>query len=342
MIEDTMQEIRQLIVGDKSLNIVITTHHKPDADALGSSLGLYHYLSGLGHKATVVSPTDYPFNLCWMPGEKGVINFEEDEKKAVSLVNNADIVFCLDFNDLKRINDLGPIVGECNALKVMIDHHRNPVGFDDARYWTIHTSSTAELIYDFIVSNGHQSHLTKDIASCIYAGIMADTGSFRFSSTSSHTHRIAAELIDLGADSAKIHALLLDNFSLERYRLMGYVLYEKLEIFPEYNTALVHLTHDELVRFNVRTGDTEGFVNFGLGIKGIVFSALIIDRSVMVKMSFRSQGNFPCNDFAASHFNGGGHLNAAGGASHESLEETVNKFKALLPAYKNLLVNDEA
>ncbi len=338
MIEDNTEGIRPFLNSGSGSNIVITTHHKPDADALGSSLALYHYLVKLGKKVTVVTPTDYPVNLHWMPGNDTVINFEAEAEKAASLVEAADLIFCLDFNDLSRINDLGLLVEKSDAKTIMIDHHRDPSGFDDYRFWTIETSSTSELIYDFIKSNDGAELIDTDIASCMYAGIIADTGSFRYSSTTSHTHRIAAELIDLGVDSAKIHALLLDNFSLNRYRLMGYVLYKKLTVYPELKTALVSLTQEELMKFNIQTGDTEGFVNFGLGIKGIVFSALIIDRSVMVKMSFRSQGRFPCNEFANAHFNGGGHLNAAGGSSKESLETVLEKFKNVLPTYKDLLL----
>ena len=338
MIEDNTEGIRPFLNSGSGSNIVITTHHKPDADALGSSLALYHYLVKLGKKVTVVTPTDYPVNLHWMPGNDTVINFEAEAEKAASLVEAADLIFCLDFNDLSRINDLGLLVEKSDAKTIMIDHHRDPSGFDDYRFWTIETSSTSELIYDFIKSNDGAELIDTDIASCMYAGIIADTGSFRYSSTTSHTHRIAAELVDLGVDSAKIHALLLDNFSLNRYRLMGYVLYKKLTVYPELKTALVSLTQEELMKFNIQTGDTEGFVNFGLGIKGIVFSALIIDRSVMVKMSFRSQGRFPCNEFANAHFNGGGHLNAAGGSSKESLETVLEKFKNVLPTYKDLLL----
>jgi phosphoesterase RecJ-like protein len=337
-LEDTTEGIRPFLNSGSGSKIVITTHHKPDADALGSSLALYHYLTKLGKEVKVVTPTDYPVNLHWMPGNDSVINFEDAKELATELVNDADIVFCLDFNDLSRINDLGVIVEQCEAKKIMIDHHRDPSGFDNYRFWTINTSSTCELIYDFIISNDGEELIDEDIAACIYAGIIADTGSFRYSSTTSHTHKIAASLIDLGIDSAKIHALLHDNFSLSRYRLMGFVLYKKLVVYPELKTALVTLTQEELLKFNIQTGDTEGFVNFGLGIKGIVFSALIIDRSMMVKMSFRSQGTFPCNEFANKHFNGGGHLNAAGGASKDTMDNVVNKFKHVLPDYKSQLL----
>ena len=335
--EDILESIRPCLTRGEQQKIVITTHHKPDADALGSSLGLYHYLNGLGKDVTVVSPTDYPEFLHWMPGNQEVVNFEVEPDRASELAMEADIVFCLDFNDLSRINRFGYVVGDSPAVKVMIDHHRDPSGFDDYRYATIHTSSTSELIYDVIAKFGGQEVFNKDMASCLYAGIMSDTGSFRFDSTSSDTHRKVANLIDAGAESAKIHALLLDNFSLDRFKLMGYVLYHKLEVIPEYNTALVHLSREELQQFNVKTGDTEGFVNFGLSIQGVVFSALIIDRTVLVKMSFRSSGQFPCNEFASNHFSGGGHRNAAGGSSNEKLEDVVKRFKRLLPQYATYL-----
>jgi phosphoesterase RecJ-like protein len=339
LLEDSTQHILPQLLSGPKQDIVITTHHKPDADALGSSLALKGFLDQFGHQVTVVSPTDYPNFLFWMPGHEDVVNFEKEETRAQDLALNADVIFCLDFNNLKRINRFGYTVGDSKAKKVMIDHHQDPFGFDDYRFWTIQTSSTCELIYDLIAKYDHLDKINQDIASCIYAGIMTDTGSFRFSSTTSHTHKVAAHLIDLGVDSAKIHALVLDNFSMSRYKLMGYVLYKKLEIIPELNTALVYLTQDELRRFNIQTGDTEGFVNFGLGIKGIVFSVIIIDRQEMVKMSFRSQGTFPCNEFAGKYFSGGGHRNASGGSSRDTLENTVSKFREVLPLYKDLLLD---
>jgi bifunctional oligoribonuclease and PAP phosphatase NrnA len=336
-LEDTIEKIIPYLSKGYRHKIVITTHHKPDADALGSSLGLYHFLKKQDKEVTVVAPTDYPGFLHWMPGNDEVVNFEEDADRATLLASEADIIFCLDFNDLKRINRFGEIVESSNALKVMVDHHRDPKGFDDFRFWTINTSSTAELIYDLIVKYGGSSTFDENIASCLYAGIMSDTGSFRFDSTTSHTHRSVAELIDNGAESAKIHALLLDNFTLNRFKLMGYVLYKKLQIIPEMNTALVYLSSEELHRFEIKTGDTEGFVNFGLSIEGVVFSALIIERTGLVKMSFRSSGQFPCNEFASKHFDGGGHRNASGGASKDSLEEVVKRFNETLPQYIDYL-----
>lgn len=337
-IEDNTQGLENLISSDQSTRIVITTHHKPDADALGSSLGLYHFLKSRGLNVQVISPTDYPSFLKWMPAEEHVLNFEEFPEQASELIEEADLIFCLDFNDLSRINDMGSLVDRSGALTVMIDHHRNPAGFDTHRYWTIHTSSTSELIYNFILKFGSEAELTKEIGDCLYAGIMADTGSFRFSSTSPATHRIVAKLMEHGVVPHEIHSHLNDNFTLDRFKLMGYILYEKLELIPEFNTALISLSRAELQKFNIQTGDTEGFVNFGLGIQGVKLSVLIIDRTKLIKMSFRSKDDFPCNELASKYFSGGGHLNAAGGSSEEPLEAVVNRFKQILPEYADKLV----
>lgn len=326
-----------LISPGSGSKVVITTHHKPDADALGSSLALYHFLAEEGLDVRVITPTDYAHFIAWMPGNDKVLIYEGHEDEAEKLTMEADVIFCLDFNDLSRINEYGKVVEASSAVKVMIDHHRSPGGFDDYRFWTIDTSSTSELIYEFILKCAGDEVIDKNIADCIYAGMMADTGSFRFSSTSARTHEIVAALMRKGMNPTPIHEAIQDSFSLRRYRLMGFVLYEKLHLIPEYNTALVYLTREELQKFNVQTGDTEGFVNYGLGIEGVKMSALIIDRTKLVKMSFRSKGNFPCNELASKHFNGGGHLNAAGGASHDTLENVVRKFKEVLPEFAEFL-----
>jgi len=337
-LEDNTSSIVGQLKKGTDAKVLITTHHKPDADALGSSLGLWHFLVNRGIDAKVVTPTDYPHFLHWMPGESEVINFEQQTEKSADLVDQADIIFCLDFNHLHRINDLGVLVGASKATKIMIDHHRAPQDFDDYRLWTIETSSASELVHKFISNCDGLDEINKDIASCLYAGIMTDTGSFRFSSTSSNTHRVIADLIDHGAVNFQIHEAISDNFSFRRFRLMGYVLYKKLLILKEYNTALVALSKEDLEMFNVQSGDTEGFVNFGLSIKGIKLSALIIDRTKLVKMSFRSKGDFPCNELSAKFFNGGGHLNAAGGGSSETLEAVVEKFREkVLPFYSEQL-----
>jgi phosphoesterase RecJ-like protein len=320
-----------------SPKIVITTHHKPDADALGSSLGLYHFLAEMGIASTVVSPTDYGDFLTWMPGEKAVINFEAEETKAIKCVNDADIIFCLDFNALKRIHKLGEYVAASKAKKVMIDHHLEPENFADYSLWTTKVSSTCELIFQFIELLGETDKITSDIASCLYAGIYTDTGGFRHSTTFPSTHTAVAVLLGKGAEPTKIVEAIHDNYSESRMRFIGYCLDDKMQILREYNTALICVTAEELKRFNVITGDSEGLVNYGLSIKGIKFSVIIIDRTVARKMSFRAKGVFPANEFARKHFNGGGHYSAAGGESQETLEATEQKFKEALKEYKSIL-----
>lgn len=336
-VQDNTDKLITKLHGSESLNIVVTTHHKPDGDAMGSSLALYNYLKQFKHKVTLITPTDYPRFLHWMPGHNDVIIYENNEKRCKAVTNEADYIFCLDFNDLKRINEYGPIVGNAKAEKIMIDHHREPADFDHYRYWTYEASSTSELIYEFIKKCGHTDKITPQIADCLYTGIMTDTGSFRYRGTSSNTHRTIAELIDKGAQNSLIHELVYDSNTMLRLKMMGFVLYEKLEILHAYNTALVYLTREELARFDIKTGDTEGFVNYGLSIEGIKLSVLIIDRTKLVKMSFRSKGDFPCNEFARDHFDGGGHKNAAGGQSTETLEATIIRFTEVLALYKDKL-----
>ncbi len=328
-----------MLLAKPSPKIVITTHHKPDADALGSSLGLYHFLKQLGVASTVVSPTDYGDFLKWMPEENTVVNFEADEAKATTLVNEADFIFCLDFNALKRINRLGEMVAASKAKKVMIDHHLEPESFADYQLWTTKTSSTCELIYDFIVLLNETDKINGDIGSCLYAGIMTDTGNFRHSTTFPSTHKAVAVLLERGANPNAIVEAIYDNYSENRMRFIGYCLNDKMQILHEYNTALICVTAEELKRYKVITGDSEGLVNFGLGIKGIKLSVLIIDRTVARKMSFRAKGNFPANEFARKYFNGGGHFSAAGGESSDPIDAVEAKFKAAINDYKDLLAS---
>lgn len=320
------------------IKIVITTHHKPDADALGSSLGLFHFLSRLNLKATVLSPTDYGDFLKWLPGEMSVINFEDDKTRGATIVQEADLIFCLDFNALKRINDLGALVQASKAKKVMIDHHLEPENFADYSLHTVKASSTCELVFHFIEQLGEVELINKDIASCLYAGIMTDTASFKHSSTYPSTHRVAAVLLEKGAEPNKIFEAIYDNYSADRTRFIGYCLNEKLQILEEYHTALICVSADDLKKYNIITGDTEGLVNYGLTIKGIKLSVLVVDRTVLRKMSFRAKGDFPANEFARAYFNGGGHFSAAGGESSASLDEVEQKFKNALKDYKHLLV----
>ncbi|MFN4972745.1 MAG: DHH family phosphoesterase [Bacteroidota bacterium] len=317
---------------------MITTHHKPDADALGSSLGLYHFLQKIEIDAAVISPTDYGDFLKWLPGEDNVINFEEQTDRATQLVHEADWVFCLDFNSLKRINEMGKLVEHSAAKKVLIDHHLEPETFADYGLHTAKASSTCELVFMFIEQFDGVELMDKTIASCLYAGMMTDTASFKHSSTYPSTHRVAAVLLEKGAEPNKIYEAVYDNFTADRTRFIGYCISQKLQILEEYHTALICVTADELKKFNSTTGDTEGLVNWGLTIKGIKLSTLIVDRTVLRKMSFRAKGDFPANEFARKYFNGGGHFSAAGGESTDSLETTEEKFKTALKDYRHLLI----
>lgn len=322
--------------------VVIITHFKPDADALGSSLGLCLYLKKRGHHVSVITPSDYPEFLEWMPGNDEVVVFQK-EKPTIpgDLIRNAEVVFCLDFSSLNRIDALGEVVSSSAAKKVLIDHHLEPERFADFEQWDGTAASTAELVFQLIEECGDTALIDADIANCLYAGIMTDTGGFRHSNTTHKQFRIAGELVALGADPYRISKLIYDNNSIERLRLMGYVLSTKLNVIPEFRTAYMVLSAEELKRFGSQTGDTEGLVNYGLSIKGIKLSVIISDRRDNIKLSFRSLGKFSVNDFARAHFSGGGHRNAAGGQTQLSLEETVNKFVSLLPQYRDQLLTDE-
>jgi phosphoesterase RecJ-like protein len=320
-------------------HVVITTHHKPDGDAMGSSLGLYKYLIQKGHHVKVITPTDYAFFLHWLPNNAEVLIYTEKQEEAAQLIAAADLIFCLDFNSLSRINEMGELIRTAAGQKVLIDHHMEPEEFHDYRLWDINACATAQLVFDFIVSVMEEPDLIdKDIATCLYTGIMTDSGSFRFPNTTSRVHHIVAELIDRGAENWKIHQLVYDTFSENRLRFLGNCLLNKLEVLPEYNTAIISVNKEELKRFHIGTGDTEGIVNYALTINGMRLAALIIERHEHVKLSLRSTGHFPANEICKKYFNGGGHQNAAGGNSTEPLGQVITKLKTILPEYKNLLI----
>ena len=319
--------------------IIITTHHKPDGDALGSSLGLYNYLIQKGHHVKVITPTDYPDFLHWMPNNTEVIIYTEAQEESAELVKDASLIFCLDFNSLSRINELGELVRASSAKKIMIDHHLEPEDFDDYRHWSINACAAAQLVYDFIVNQLEDKQgINKEVATCLYTGIMTDSGSFRFESAGAVVYRIAADLIELGAEHAKIHQLVYDNASENRLRFLGYCLSNKLEVLREFNTAIISVSKAELAKYHSATGDTEGIVNYALSINGIKLAAFIAERPDKVKLSLRSTGDFPANEICKKYFNGGGHRNAAGGAMDKSLEEVVAELKRILPEYKTQLL----
>jgi phosphoesterase RecJ-like protein len=319
--------------------IVITTHHKPDGDAMGSSLGLYNYLIQQGHHTTVITPSDYPDFLSWMPGDESVIIFTEQTDKSAALIADADIVFCLDFNNLSRINEMGELVRAAKAYKIMIDHHLEPEDFDDFRHWDINACAAAQLVYTFIVDVlNNKALINKDVATCLYTGIMTDSASFRLPNTTSKVHRVVADLIDAGAPNSRIHELVYNSASESRLRFLGHCLTNCLEVLPEFNTAIITVNKHDLEKYDVNTGDTEGIVNYALSIASIRLAAFIVERGDKVKLSLRSKGDFPANEICKLYFSGGGHRNAAGGQSSASLQEVVNQLKLILPEYKKLLI----
>lgn len=334
-----IEEVKQLLINPKK--IVIVSHRNPDGDAYGSSLALYHYLLKLNHKVTVVSPNDCPDFLKWLPNQDKVVVYEENVREASELLQDAEIVFTLDFNALHRVGDqMQKVLEGINPTFIMIDHHEQPDDYAKYCYSDPLIASTSEMIYHFIDQLNGLENLDKDIASCIYTGIVTDTGSFKYSATSSTTHLIVAKLMDLGIDHTKIHNRLYDTNSFNRLQLLGIAL-NNLKVLNEYRTAYITISQHELNSFNFKKGDTEGFVNYGLSVKGVVFAVIFIEdqKQGIIKISLRSKGKFSVNEFSRTHFNGGGHLNAAGGRSEASLQDTVKHFLEALPKYKNELEN---
>ncbi|HEV8080633.1 MAG TPA: DHH family phosphoesterase [Chitinophagaceae bacterium] len=319
-------------------NIVITFHQKPDADAMGSALGLYHFLIQLGHTVTVVSPTNWAGFLSWMPSCKKVLDYEMQTAKATEVLSKAEWLFCLDFNTMDRTRKMAVVLTNLSCTKILIDHHQQPqaevfnYGISD-----VTKSSTCEMVYDFIINSSNADKINVDAAECLYAGVMTDTGSFRFNSTTASVHTMVADLKNRGLNHSKIHENLFDNFLESRFRFFGHVLLNRMEVFYDYNTALIAIPQADLIKFNVKTGDTEGLVNFPLSIHGIKLACIIIDRGDERKSSFRSKGSFDVNTFARRYFNGGGHFNASGGKNTEPLDEVVQKFKEAIKENKEQL-----
>ena len=333
MKEQDIQAIQQLLSTPKKIAII--PHRGPDGDAMGSTLGLYHFLLKNNHHPVVVSPNEFPEFLAWLPGSETVKIFEKDKKKGTAILEQAELVFTLDFNALHRVGEMEKVLEKLTVPFVMIDHHQSPDDYATVTYSDTAYGSTCEMLYHFISALGQKADIDKTIGTCIYTGILTDSGSFRFPKTTGTTHRIIADLIDLGVENSEIPALLYDNSSYDRLQLLGRAL-QNMKIFVAHKTTYTTLTQQELNSFNHIKGDTEGIVNYGLSIKGIVFTAIFIENAEekIIKISFRSQGDFDVNLFARAHFNGGGHRNAAGGKSELSMEETVSKFENLVHQLK--------
>jgi bifunctional oligoribonuclease and PAP phosphatase NrnA len=322
----------------KPFKAVVTMHQKPDGDAMGSTLGLYHFLKALGHDVTVISPTNWASFLNWMPGVDKVVDFEQQRHAATDLVNAAEVIFCLDFNVLHRTKHMEQVLTEANCIKILIDHHQQPQE-EAFNYGVSDTSksSTCEMVYDFIMASGHADVLNVAMAECLYTGLMTDTGSFRFPATTASVHRMVAHLKETGLNHTKVHDYIYDSFLENRLRFIGHALLNRMEVLYEYNTSLMYITKADLQKFDIKTGDTEGLVNYLLTIQGIKLGAIVIDRDEERKWSFRSKGDFDVNTFAREHFEGGGHKNAAGGRSNKNLETTVKDFKEIIKQYHNQL-----
>jgi len=335
ILEDSIDvaELQKALINKSK--IVITTHVNPDGDAIGSVLGLFGYLEKTGHEVYAITPNDYPEFLQWMPDNNKVIDFSRKTIQSKEIIKSADIIFFLDYNDSKRGGEMKDDLLESKAIKVLIDHHPFPQLIANHRLSYTEVSSTCELIYELLVAIGGTKIINKNIAECLYTGIMTDTGCFSYNCSRVRTFEIVAELLEYGIGKNEIYHLVYDNFSVNRMRLLGYCLNEKMQYYPEYRVAFISLTIEEQKRFDFNVGDTEGFVNYPLSIKGVVFSALFIERKDKIRISFRSRGDFSVNLFSGKHFSGGGHLNAAGGESILSMDETIKKFTDLLPSYAN-------
>lgn len=319
------------------LRILITTHSNPDGDAIGSSLALASYLKKKGHSVQVMVPDPYPDFLSWMDGHQQILIFSENKDACVLAIEQAEMIISADYNNLGRLNDAAPLVRQSNAVKILIDHHLNPSDEFDYMISISKISSTSELVYNFIEKMGDLHLLDKSIAECIYAGIITDTGSLSYSCNYVKTYLIMAELFRLGVDGEHLHRLIYDTYSESRLRLLGYSISDQLIVLPEYHTAYITLSREDLQRFDHQIGDTEGVVNYALSIKGINLAALFMERDGIVKASFRSKGKFAVNTLAAEHFNGGGHRNAAGANCTTTLHETIKKFREILPLYQTKL-----
>ena len=333
--EDLIHKVQKEI--DKAETMVIVVHVGPDGDAMGSALGLWHYLMTIDKEPQVIVPTAFPDFLAWMPGADKVLVYENDKQKCDEIIAATDLIFTLDFNVLNRLAGMEQVVKDAVAPKILVDHHLHPGDYAKVTISYPEISSTSELIFRLICRLGDFSKINLACAECIYTGMMTDTGAFTYNSNKPEIYSIVYELIKLGVDKDDIYRRVFNTYSADRMRLMGYALYQKMKIYPENKAALITLSLDELKEFNFKNGDAEGLVNMPLSIDGVLFSVFMREDPDKIKISLRSQGTFPANKVSADLFNGGGHLNAAGGESYTTLEEAVRKFEEALDDYKDFL-----
>lgn len=327
--------IKNVLKGAKRVSII--PHENPDGDAIGSALGLGQVLKNIGFEVQVMPVNDYPGFLKWFSSDVPVVVYEKDKKAVKEFLFSSDVLFCVDFNEEKRAGHLEKMIHRFDKTKILIDHHPQPTAFCHLTVSETTYSSTAELVYDVLGKLDFTESINRQAAEALFTGILTDTGGFSHN-TSQNTFKVVSELLNYEIDTDYIQSAVFHNFSADRMKLLGYCLNEKMLVFPEYRAAVIGLTMEELDRYNFIPGDSEGFVNYPLSINNIVFSALFIEKEGYVKASFRSKGDFPANEFSRDHFNGGGHLNAAGGESELNFQETMEKFTQLLPQYKHQLL----
>jgi len=330
----TFQEIKNLLATPQK--ILITSHYKPDGDAIGSSLGLYNVLKQLNHEIDIIMPSAYPEFLHWLPGNDQVMIFNHNIPRGVETIQKHNVIFCLDFNELGRTNQIEVYLRDADAIKIMIDHHLEPDDFADHIISKPIASSTCELIYDFIYDLQLGNLIDKNAADCLMTGLITDTGRFKYA-LSPNVFSVASKLLESGADIAKVNSEIYDSSSIDRLKLKGFSLSERMVILPEHRAAYIYLSIEDYKKYNFKIGDNEGLVNLPLGIKDVVFSTLISETDDIVKFSFRSKGDFATNEFAKKHFNGGGHKNASGGKAHGDFKAIIEKFTKLIPQYSEEL-----
>lgn len=328
-----IERLGQVIDGNKMF--VLTCHAGPDGDALGSTLGMAHYLQALGKEAVVIVPDAYPDFLAWMPGSQEIVRFDKYGEKAGLMIAMADVIMAMDYNALSRVDDMGALIEKAKAVKVLVDHHLHPDAFCNISFSYPHLSSTCEVVFRLVVAMGGYDRLTKQACECLYAGVMTDTGNFSYGPCTQELYLIVSMLMQKEINKDRIYNKVFNNYSEGRLRLMGYVLYEKMRVFPEEHAALITLSREEMKRFDFNKGDTEGLVNIPLQMKGIYFSAFLREDTEkdVIRVSLRSQGTFPCNKFAAKYFNGGGHLNASGGQYDGTLQGAIGVFEEALKEF---------
>jgi len=331
--EDLIQQAKHLL--NRAGTVAILSHQGPDGDALGSSLAMADFLQNQGKHVQVIYPDPFPEFLNFMPGSDKALFYSLQPKACEAFLNKADVICCLDFNQLKRMGKLGEVVANSPAKRIMMDHHPEPDTFANVQISYPQLSSTSEIVFRYICRSGSFDEMTKEGAECVYTGMMTDTGAFTYNSNNAEMYFIISQLIQKGVDKDALYIKVFNNWSADRMRLMGFVLNNRMKLFPEYHTAILSLSLDDLKDFKFQYGDTEGFVNMPLSISGIHFSVFIREDVDKIKLSFRSQGAFPANKVASELFHGGGHLNAAGGEYYGKLEEAVRILEEALPSYAN-------